>query len=107
MNREQDALAAKCEEHALEVQKVPGLAKGARILRVCVSESTKASKTKLSKVIAKSRIVDMEVVTEKARSNRTEHIAWNTRLECDLNELKCKLELTNCNCIHGYWCVDR
>lgn len=56
---ERDYLAAKCKEHALEVQCMPGFAEEAKSMRTRVVELEDGSKTLASKGRARCRTADM------------------------------------------------
>lgn len=55
-----------------------------------VAELEEVSKTKASKVRAKHRAADIEVVAEQAHTKRTEHTARIAQLEGDLHKVKGK-----------------
>lgn len=54
---------------------MPGLTEEAKRTHACVAELDKTFKTKASKVRAERRSVDMELVSEKERTERVKHMA--------------------------------
>lgn len=73
---------------------MPGLAKEARDLRACVVALEEASKTKASKVCAKRRTAETEVVAEQTRTERAEPTAKIAQLKDVLHELNGKLDFS-------------
>lgn len=91
MAGKRDALVAKCDELALEVQCILGLADEAKSLRACMTELVESFKKMLPNVWAKRRTADMEMVAKQAR---TENMARIAHLKGDVHELKGKLEFS-------------
>lgn len=71
--KERHALPGKCEENALKVQCMLGLANDARDLCARVAELKEASWVRKSEKKTEHRAVDMEVVAELALVERAEH----------------------------------
>lgn len=93
-----DVLATKCEEHGLEMQCISGLAKEAMGLRALVEELMEVSKKKASKMLAKRKTTETEVVAEHARAKWAKHPPQIVEFEGDLHELEGKYHLPKrCN----------
>lgn len=90
MAAKRDSLGAKFERLGLGAQCMRGMDKEEKHLRACVAVMEKASKTKTSRVGTKRRIADIDVVTEDARAERTEHTVWIGQLKGYLHELEGK-----------------
>lgn len=84
MTEEQDALATKSKVLGLEVQFMPDLIGETRGFCADVAELENVFMSKLSKVKARRRTVDIEVVTEQACMVRAQHTAPITLLKGDL-----------------------
>lgn len=93
MTGKRDALAAKCEEFALEVLCMPGIAEEASSLRTRLAELEDASKRKASRVEAKSRTLDVEVVFQQAYREHVLHAARTAQWDGDLHNPKGKLDI--------------
>lgn len=90
MSEAGDFLAAKRKEFALKVQFRTGLAEEARCLGARVAELDEGCRTMTSKLWAKRRIANTEMVAEKARTERAGHTAQSAHLKGDLHELNGK-----------------
>lgn len=91
VNGDHDALPTKCEDLALVVQYMSGLAEEVKGLRACVAELAELSRTKVPKILAKSRIANMEIGAKQARIESIKHTAENGQWRVKVHELKKRL----------------